>query len=172
MPTRVRIGSAVLLPGSRILRGPAGEVRVYPQTARLIARLAAGAPGITVPWRALVECLYVPGALPRASDGGAEVVHTVACHARRALRQVGAGTGIRTAVGHGARLDSAAADGAVVTGSRRDRTRLLDAHAHGLPGADLAARFGFKSRRVAYVAVCKAKRQVREAGTTAAGGGA
>lgn len=158
--TRIRVGAAVLFPGGRILRGPAGEVRVWPQTARLIARLAT-ANGAVVPRQALVDALYAPGMVPRAADGGAEALHTVACHARRALRDAGAGVGIATVVGQGMRLDPDAAERAVVTGHRRDRARLLDADASGLTGEELAARFGYKSPRVAYVIMCKAKRRLR-----------
>lgn len=160
-PARIRVGAAVLLPGPRLLRGPAREVRVWPQTARLLARLAA-AGGATVPRGALADVLYAPGVQPRAEDGGAEVVYTVACHARRALREVGAGVGIATVVGRGLRLDPEARDGALVVGHRRDRSRLLDADAAGATGRELAERFGYKSRHVAYVTVCKVKRRMRE----------
>lgn len=161
-PSRVRVGAATLLPASRLLRGPAGEARVWPQTARLIARVAAGR-GEIVPWRRLVEALYAPGQTPRAEDGGRASVHTVLAHARRALRDIGAGVGIAAVRERGLRLDAGAAAGTgpAVVDQRRDRARLLDASAAGASGAEMAARFGFKNARVAHVAVCKARRRLR-----------
>lgn len=162
MPTRIRVGDAVLLPCARLLRGPGGQARIYPQTARLIARLAAAPPGAFVPRRVLAEALYGPGEESKAEAGGLGTLRAVISQARRALRETRAGTGIASARGRGTRLDPAAAERAVVD-QTRDRTRLLAAHALRVSGRDLAERFGYKSARVAHVVVCQAKRRMREA---------
>lgn len=169
-PARIRVGAAVLFPDALTLRGPRGGVRLVSKTARLIARLAR-ADGAFVPWYALAESLYTPGEEP-PDDGGRAVLATVAVHARKALRETGAGVGIatvkggRTATGRegGMRLD-AAADGRAVVHQRRDYRRLLDAHGNGLSGAELAERFGLKNADCVKTLVWRLKRRMREAET-------
>ena len=169
-PARVRVGAAVLFPDALALRGPRGGVRLVSKTARLIARLAA-ADGALVPWHALTDALYAPGEEP-PDDGGRGVLATVAVRARKALRDAGAGVGIATVKGGptatgregGMRLDPEAAGRALVR-QRRDYRRFLDAHARGVPHAELAARFGLKNAACVKTLVWRLKNRMREAAT-------
>ena len=169
-PARVRVGAAVLFPDALALRGPRGGGRLVPKTARLIARLAA-ADGALVPWHALTDALYAPGEEP-PDDGGRGVLAVAAVRARKALRDADAGVGIATVKGGpcatgregGMRLDPEAAGRALVH-QRRDYRRFLDAHADGVPHAELAERFGLKNADCVKTLVWRLKHRMREAAT-------
>lgn len=145
-PRTLRIGAAVLIPGTGALIGPGGRVHLVPQAARVLACLAAR-PGRVVPARELIAVMYA-GAPPADVDLDANM-RTALKVMRAALRDTRSGAGVTTVHGLGRRLDVPALDGAV--GAARIEPRpltdrqveLLRAHEAGVGRRALAERFGY-----------------------------